>query len=287
MRTAPATAQLLQRVLVELCCHSSRARGGPEVLGVTPRTKPSFTAKRATMCRAGAREPTADDLRAAGTAASSGPRGNDRCVQFLTFLFCRPTVCAPPGLRSWCSPARSVRLEAIGPSSSASDLRLPSVTLPAYDLPESSTQQANVDDEAEPSHSPSHPSSAAETSADSFLLAQTSHTPFDLGLPSDSPFASDDYEGDAMSESSTDTHIVVPRPGNEEDSAERRWRLAEQRGIDIRRASSVLSPRFQGTTTYLKVIVVCICAHGLACPMQCSTSLHALFWCCYADLNVF
>lgn len=179
----------------------------------------------------GAHESTADDLRAAGTAASSGSRGND-------------------------SPARSVRLEAIGPSSSASDLRLPSVTLPAYDQPESSTQQANEDDEAEPSHSPSHPSSAAETSADSFLLAQTSHTPFDLGLPSDSPFASDDYEGDAMSESSTDTHIVVPRPGNEEDSAERRWRLAEQRGIDIRRASSVLSPRFQGTTSYLKVIVV-------------------------------
>lgn len=137
-------------------------------------------------------------------------------------------------------------------------MELPPVPLPPY--PESSSlRHAALGNEQEQFHSPSQVSLATEATPDSYLLAQSSRTPFDLGLPSDSPFASDDLEGDAMSESSTDTHIIVPHPGSdEEDSAERRWRLAEQRGNDIRRARSVLSPRFQGTTTYLKVIVVCV-----------------------------
>ena len=72
---------------------------------------------------------------------------------------------------------------------------------------------------------------------------------------SDSPFGSDELE-DNMSEASSDSHIIVTHP-DEEDSAERRWRLAEQRGNDIRRAQSVPSPRVQGTSSYLKVMVVC------------------------------
>lgn len=153
-----------------------------------------------------------------------------------------------------CSPARPVVLEAVESSSPRSDWDPPSEALPPlpeHNPAESSTYLTSLDNE-------SAPSLATEVTPDSYFLAQSTRTPFDLGLPSDSPFHSDDFEGDAMSETSTDTHIVVPHPGSdEEDSAERRWRLAEQRGNDIRRARSVPSPRFQGTSSFLNVIVVC------------------------------
>lgn len=98
---------------------------------------------------------------------------------------------------------------------------------------------------------------------------------------SDSPFGSDDLE-DNMSEASSDSHIIVTHP-DEEDSAERRWRLAEQRGNDIRRAQSVPSPRVQGTSSYLKVMVVCLHLHHRkltqaavderSCPKECHSPI--------------
>lgn len=141
--------------------------------------------------------------------------------------------------------------------------------LPEHNPAESSTYLTSLDND-------SVPSLAIEITPDSYFLAQS--TPFDLGLPSDSPFNSDDFEGDAMSETSTDTHIVVPHPGSdEEDSAERRWRLAEQRGNDIRRARSVPSPRFQGTSSFLNVIVVCFCnsLHRASSPMASAAQVAA------------
>ena len=131
--------------------------------------------------------------------------------------------------------------------------------LPDYSQREGSPQSVALASEPEPDPEPTspEPSIATDTTPDSYFLTQSTRTPFGVGLPSDSPFASDDLEGDAMSETSTDTHIIVQHPdSDEEDSAERRWRLAEQRGNDIRRARSVPSPKFQGTSTYLKIIVV-------------------------------
>lgn len=62
---------------------------------------------------------------------------------------------------------------------------------------------------------------------------------------------------DSMSEQSSGTAVMVGHPcSDEEDTAERRWRLAEQRGNDIRRASAPPCPKAVGTEGYLKVIVV-------------------------------
>ena len=70
--------------------------------------------------------------------------------------------------------------------------------------------------------------------------------------------ASDSFDDDeSMSEESSGTAIMVGHPcSDEEDSAERRWRRAEQRGNDIRRASAPPCPRAVGMEGYLKVIVV-------------------------------
>ena len=181
------------------------------------------------------------------------------------------------------SPARPVVLEAVESSSPKSDWNAPITALPLlpqHDPVESSTHLTPVNHESAPSlatdsldHEPT-PSLATEVTPDSSFLAQSTRTRFDLGLASDSPFNSDDFEGDAMSESSTDTHIVVPHPGSdEEDSAERRWRLAEQRGNDIRRARSVPSPRFQGTSSFLNVIVVCFSIFLRMLPVLCQVQL--------------
>lgn len=68
----------------------------------------------------------------------------------------------------------------------------------------------------------------------------------------------DSFDDDeSMSEESSGTAVMVGHPcSDEEDSAERRWRQAEQRGNDIRRASAPPCPRAMGTEGYLKVIVV-------------------------------
>lgn len=68
----------------------------------------------------------------------------------------------------------------------------------------------------------------------------------------------DSFDDDeSMSEESSGTAVMVGHPcSDEEDSAERRWRQAEQRGNDIRRASAPPCPRAVGTEGYLKVIVV-------------------------------
>ena len=73
-----------------------------------------------------------------------------------------------------------------------------------------------------------------------------------------------EYQGsldddDSMSEGSSGTAVMVGHPcSDEEDTAERRWRRAEQRGNDIRRASAPPCPRAVGTEGYLKVIVVSV-----------------------------
>ena len=65
---------------------------------------------------------------------------------------------------------------------------------------------------------------------------------------------------DSMSEQSSGTAVMVGHPcSDEEDTAERRWRLAEQRGNDIRCASAPPCPKAGGTEGYLKVIVVRRC----------------------------
>lgn len=62
---------------------------------------------------------------------------------------------------------------------------------------------------------------------------------------------------DSMSEESSGTAVMVGHPcSDEEDTAERRWRLAEQRGNDIRRASAPPCPKAVGAAGYLKFIVV-------------------------------
>ena len=65
-------------------------------------------------------------------------------------------------------------------------------------------------------------------------------------------------DSDSMSVTSAGTAVMVGHPGSdeEEDTAERRWRLAEQRGNDIRRARAPPCPKAVGTDCFLKVIVV-------------------------------
>ncbi|DBA76352.1 TPA: hypothetical protein ACH3X1_010063 [Trebouxia sp. C0004] len=65
-------------------------------------------------------------------------------------------------------------------------------------------------------------------------------------------------DGDSMSVTSAGTAVMVGHLGSdeEEDTAERRWRLAEQRGDDIRRARAPPCPKAVGTDCFLKVIVV-------------------------------
>lgn len=71
----------------------------------------------------------------------------------------------------------------------------------------------------------------------------------------------DSFDNDeSMSEQSSGTAVMVGHPcSDEEDTAERRWRLAEQRGNDIRRASAPPCPKAMGTEGYLKVVVVRRC----------------------------
>lgn len=71
----------------------------------------------------------------------------------------------------------------------------------------------------------------------------------------------DSYDNnDSMSEQSSGTAVMVGHPcSDEEDTAERRWRLAEQRGNDIRRASAPPCPKAMGTEGYLKIVVVRCC----------------------------
>ncbi len=74
-------------------------------------------------------------------------------------------------------------------------------------------------------------------------------------------------DGDSMSESSSGTAVMVTHPcSDEEDTAERRWRLAEKRGNDIRRARAPPCPKGVGTDCFLKVIVV-------SCFLACKTCL--------------
>ena len=71
-------------------------------------------------------------------------------------------------------------------------------------------------------------------------------------------------DGDNMSEDSSGTAVIVGHPcsDEEEDSAERRWRRAEQRGNDIRRARAPPCPKAVGTECFLKAIVVSSLYHS-------------------------
>ena len=71
-----------------------------------------------------------------------------------------------------------------------------------------------------------------------------------------------------MSESSSGTAVIVPHPDGsdtEEDTEERRWRLAEQRGNDIRRARAPPCPKEVGRECFFKVIVVSACSATCLC----------------------
>ena len=74
-------------------------------------------------------------------------------------------------------------------------------------------------------------------------------------------------DSDSMSVTSAGTAVMVGHPGSdeEEDTAERRWRLAEQRGNDIRRARAPPCPKAIGPDCFLKVIVVSYSASWSAC----------------------
>lgn len=88
-----------------------------------------------------------------------------------------------------------------------------------------------------------------------------------------------DYnDGDSMSVASAGTAVMVGHPGSdeEEDTAERRWRLAEQRGNDIRRARAPPCPKAIGPDCFLKVIVVSssllLCWHAVLSQLTSSYS---------------
>lgn len=74
-------------------------------------------------------------------------------------------------------------------------------------------------------------------------------------------------DSDSMSVTSAGTAVMVGHPGSdeEEDTAERRWRLAEQRVNDIRRARAPPCPKAIGPDCFLKVIVVSSSASWSAC----------------------
>ncbi|KAL0043126.1 hypothetical protein WJX79_009877 [Trebouxia sp. C0005] len=103
------------------------------------------------------------------------------------------------------------------------------------------------------------PSSLASASEDASSVVE-GNTFSPEGLPPLHTAMEDrDYnDGDSMSVASAGTAVMVGHPGSdeEEDTAERRWRLAEQRGNDIRRARAPPCPKAIGPDCFLKVIVV-------------------------------
>ena len=118
------------------------------------------------------------------------------------------------------------------------------------------------DPHPEPEQSPESESDLFSSSEDRDDFSAPAHLPqLHTGLADQDGLDNDD----SMSVGSSDTGVMVDEHActDEEDTAERRWRRAEQRGNDIRRASTSIRPRAAGLEGYLKVIVVsppsCLC----------------------------
>ena len=102
-----------------------------------------------------------------------------------------------------------------------------------------------------------HPS--AVVSGSDSATSDSLYAPEDLPpLPTSPDYGGYSYsDEDDMSQSSSNTAVMVENPcSDEEDNAERRWRLGVQRQDDIRRAQAPPCPRAEGTERFLKVIVV-------------------------------
>lgn len=210
----------------------------------------------------------------------SASRGNDRFVCLgLPLAF---ASCSKAKRSCCCSPSRPAALEAvvgIFPEQTWSMASGLSLTPQASESPSSSSLSQNTEAlEASGSAVTSSPSelqsdgqnnnehiplpalSASDLSS-SLIGTNTPDSPGPLlHLQADS--RDDDIfdNDDSMSEQSSGTAVMVGHPcSDEEDTAERRWRLAERRGNDIRRASALPCPKAVGTKGYLKLIVVRHC----------------------------
>lgn len=207
----------------------------------------------------------------------SGESGNDRWASFsaaisspaLLGLYLRyklnKVIC--------CSPSRPAVLEAVDGSSPQQQWKLSSSLscseLQMYQHP-SSLASASEGDDSGTHFSPAASQTAQVADATSPSGADASsitasNTFAPEGLPPLHTAMEDrDYnynDSDSMSVTSAGTAVMVGHPGSdeEEDTAERRWRLAEQRGNDIRRARAPPCPKAVGPDCFLKVIVVSPC----------------------------
>ncbi|DBA78230.1 TPA: hypothetical protein ACH3X2_008186 [Trebouxia sp. C0005] len=166
------------------------------------------------------------------------------------------------------SPSRPAMLEAVDGSSPQQawnlSSSLSSSEVQMYQRP-SSLASASEGDDSENHFSPAASQTAQVAAATSPSAADASsvvegNTFSPEGLPPLHTAMEDrDYnDGDSMSVASAGTAVMVGHPGSdeEEDTAERRWRLAEQRGNDIRRARAPPCPKAIGPDCFLKVIVV-------------------------------
>ena len=203
----------------------------------------------------------------------SGRSGNDRCASFSAAN--SSSALLDPHLRCklstiiCCSPSRPAVLEAVDGSSPQQQWNLSSSLssseMQTYQRP-SSLASASEGDDSEIHFSPAASQTAQVADATSPPGADASsvaagNTFSPEGIPPLHTATEDggyNYnDGDSMSETSAGTAVMVGHPDDEEeDTAERRWRLAEQRGNDIRRARAPPCPVAIGTDCFLKVIVV-------------------------------
>ena len=188
-----------------------------------------------------------------------------------------------------CSPSRPAVLEAVAGhdfgqswslASRSQSCEPPPHHIPAQHEPtnSASVSQASLSDletEDQTNTKPDHSPSLSECDPASSL----GHTD-SLFISDTLPQVHTDHEcqdsfddDDSMSEGSSGTAVMVGHPcSDEEDTAERRWRRAEQRGNDIRRASAPPCPRAVGTEGYLKVLVV-----SVPLSLRCSMLHHDCF----------
>lgn len=191
------------------------------------------------------------------------------CVQTKHFCCCSPprsavleAVVDPSPEQSWSMASglsRTARASESPSSSALSQNREAPAEAPgpAMASQAASPSELQTDGQNNNEHIPL-PSLSGSDLSSSLIGADThiSPSPVQADLRDDDSFDSDD----SMSEQSSGTAVMVGHPcSDEEDTAERRWRLAEQRGNDIRRASAPPCPKAVGTKGYLKVIVVRRC----------------------------
>jgi len=201
-----------------------------------------------------------------------GESGNDRWASFSAAI----SSPALPGLYlryklnkvMCCSPSRPAVLEAVDGSSPQQQWNLSSSLssseMQMYQRPSSLASASEGDDSGthfSPAASQAAQVADATSDADASSVAAGNTVPPEGLPPLHTAMEDRDYnynDSDSMSVTSAGTAVMVGHPGSdeEEDTAERRWRLAEQRGNDIRRARAPPCPKAIGPDCFLKVIVV-------------------------------